>query len=186
MTGTRSKPPVLVDSETAGFTHASCCCKVTASGSFMCLIAPTASCCLARSFLNSLNWATGIGEDGRPTLCEIFPLHPPANHACPWFPVVAPTGNFNFFQSHHGASITSRLLERCNLFSKRNIQWMAGSKLHGQYCKTGARRRVREISACSRSFSTGEVVSPISCNVQHLGDSIRRPALYGVGPGVLR
>jgi len=84
---------------------------------------------LAEPFIEKMNWAEGIGEDGRPILKEL-PLMPTGEtYVCP-----ALIGGTNWYSTGYIEATGLyyiQALESCNLFSNRYQEWEAGSGYMG-------------------------------------------------------
>ncbi len=152
------EPPVLIDTEWHGQPR-KLLLQANRNGFFYVLDRTDGQLLLARSFLNNLNWATGIGEDGRPLLAEL-PLTPTGEtYVCPGF-----QGGTNWYSTSFNPETGLyyfQALERCNLFSKRDIQWMAGSSFMGGTARQapgeGFVKSVRAVD-----IQTGEVALDIA------------------------
>jgi alcohol dehydrogenase (cytochrome c) len=84
---------------------------------------------LAKQFLKNLNWAKGIGADGRPIENDLKPLPSGEIYVCPGF-----QGGTNWYSTsfNPGTGLYYfQALERCNLFSKREMEWQAGKGFMG-------------------------------------------------------
>jgi hypothetical protein len=78
---------------------------------------------LAKPFLKKLNWAEGIGKDGRPILKTLPEEANGDTYVCPGF-----QGATNWFSTSFNPSTSLyylNALERCNVFSKRYGEWEA-------------------------------------------------------------
>ena len=114
------EPLALIDAEWRGeprrlLVHAN------RNGFFYVLDRESGELLLAEPFLENLNWAEGIGEDGRPILSEL-PLTPTGEtYVCPGL-----IGGTNWYSTGYIAETGLyyiQALEGCNLFSKREQQW---------------------------------------------------------------
>jgi hypothetical protein len=84
---------------------------------------------LAKPFLKKLNWAEAIGKDGRPILNTLKETAEGETCVCPGF-----QGGANWFSTSFNPGTRLyyfQALERCNLFSKRTIEWQAGKGYMG-------------------------------------------------------
>lgn len=84
---------------------------------------------LAKSFLKKLNWAEAIGKDGRPILNNLKETADGETYVCPGF-----QGGTNWFSTSFNPATGLyyiQALERCNLFSKRTMEWQAGKSYMG-------------------------------------------------------
>lgn len=84
---------------------------------------------MAKPFLKTLNWAKGIDSNGRPILNELVPNENGETYVCPGF-----QGGTNWFSTsfNPGTGLYYfQALERCNLFTPRNMEWEAGKGFMG-------------------------------------------------------
>lgn len=84
---------------------------------------------LGKQFLKNLNWAKGIGADGRPIENDLKPLPSGEIYVCPGF-----QGGTNWYSTSFNPATGLyyfQALERCNLFSKREMEWQAGKGFMG-------------------------------------------------------
>ena len=84
---------------------------------------------LTKSFLKKLNWAEAIGKDGRPILNNLAENADGETMVCPGF-----QGGTNWFSTSFNPGTGMyyfQALERCNLFSKRTMDWQAGKGYMG-------------------------------------------------------
>ena len=84
---------------------------------------------LTKSFLKKLNWAEAIGKDGRPILNNLTETPEGETYVCPGF-----QGGTNWFSTSFNPATGLyyiQALERCNLFSKRTMEWQAGKSYMG-------------------------------------------------------
>jgi alcohol dehydrogenase (cytochrome c) len=84
---------------------------------------------LAKPFLKKLNWAEAIGKDGRPILNKLTESAAGETYVCPGF-----QGGTNWFSTSFNPATGLyyfNALERCNLFSKRTMEWQAGKGYMG-------------------------------------------------------
>ena len=84
---------------------------------------------LARQFLKNLNWAKGIDRTGRPILNDLKEDANGETYVCPGF-----QGGTNWFSTSFNPATGLyyfQALERCNLFTKRNMEWEAGRGFMG-------------------------------------------------------
>jgi alcohol dehydrogenase (cytochrome c) len=84
---------------------------------------------LGKQFLKNLNWAKGLDEKGRPILNDLQPNAQGETYVCPGF-----QGGANWYSTSFNPSTGLyyfSALERCNLFSKRSMEWEAGKGYMG-------------------------------------------------------
>ncbi len=152
------EPPVLIDTEWQGVQR-KLLIQANRNGFFYILDRTDGELLLAKQFLENLNWAEGIGEDGRPILVDL-PLTPTGEtYVCPGF-----QGGANWYSTSYNPNTGLyyfQALERCNLFAKRDMEWMAGSGFMGGTARQapgeGFEKSVRAID-----IQTGEVVFDIA------------------------
>jgi alcohol dehydrogenase (cytochrome c) len=122
------EPPLLIDTEWHGQPR-KLLVEANRNGFFYVIDRSNGKLLLARQFLKNLNWAERIGEDGKPVL-KTLPVDAKGdNYVCPGF-----QGATNWFSTSFNP--VTRLyyfqaLERCNLFSIRQQDWVAGQKYLG-------------------------------------------------------
>ena len=90
---------------------------------------------LAKPFVEKLNWATGIGKDGRPQLIDAAIPTPQGVKACP-----AVEGATNWMSTAYNPStglFYVMALEKCNIYVKQTETWQQGKSFYG-----GTTRRV--------------------------------------------
>jgi alcohol dehydrogenase (cytochrome c) len=122
------EPPVLVDTDWQGRPR-KLLLQANRNGFFYVLDRATGELLLAKPFLKKLNWAKEIGKDGRPVLNPLPELPSGEVYVCPGF-----QGGTNWFSTsfNPGTGLYYfQALERCNLFSKREMEWQAGKGYMG-------------------------------------------------------
>ncbi|MFN7992785.1 MAG: PQQ-binding-like beta-propeller repeat protein [Bryobacteraceae bacterium] len=83
----------------------------------------------ASPFVHLLNWASGIGKDGRPILVPNTEPSPGGTRGCP-----SMDGASNWMSTayHPGTGLFYLMaLEKCNIFSKSSAVWKAGESYYG-------------------------------------------------------
>jgi alcohol dehydrogenase (cytochrome c) len=122
------EPPLLVDTNWQGQPR-KLMIEANRNGFFYVLDRTDGKLLLAKPFLKKLNWAEGIGSDGRPILSKL-PEQPNGDtYVCPGF-----QGGTNWFSSSFNPStglFYFIALERCNVFSKNHGEWQAGKGYMG-------------------------------------------------------
>ncbi|HUI78548.1 MAG TPA: PQQ-binding-like beta-propeller repeat protein [Bryobacteraceae bacterium] len=114
------EPPVLVDANWQGQPR-KLLIQANRNGFFYVLDRTNGTLLLAKPFLKKLNWAQGIGPDGRPILNKLPEQPDGSTYVCPGF-----QGGTNWFSTAYIPSTGLyyfQALERCNVFSKRNMEW---------------------------------------------------------------
>jgi alcohol dehydrogenase (cytochrome c) len=117
------EPPVLIDAEWDGAPR-KLMLHADRNGFFYVLDRTDGKLLLARQYLKKLNWADGIGADGRPVLRELPVDANGGTYVCPGF-----QGGTNWFStSYHPATglYYFQALERCNIFVPQAGEWQAG------------------------------------------------------------
>jgi alcohol dehydrogenase (cytochrome c) len=122
------EPPVLVDTTWKGQPR-KLLLQANRNGFFYVFDRTNGELLLARQFLKKLNWAKGIDAKGRPILNDLVPNAEGNTYVCPGFQGGAnwystsfnPATGFYYFQA----------LERCNLFTPRNMEWQPGKSFMG-------------------------------------------------------
>ena len=122
------EPPVLVDANWQGQPR-KLLLQANRNGFFYVLDRNNGQLLLAKPFLKKLNWAEAIGKDGRPILNKLPETADGETYVCPGF-----QGGTNWFSTSFNP-VTGlyyiQALERCNLFSKRTMEWQAGKSYMG-------------------------------------------------------
>jgi alcohol dehydrogenase (cytochrome c) len=122
------EPPVLVDTNWQGRPR-KLLIQANRNGFFYVLDRTDGQLLLAKPFLKKLNWAEGIGKDGRPILKTLPEEANGDTYVCPGF-----QGGTNWFSTSFNPSTGLyyfNALERCNVFSKRHGEWEAGKSYMG-------------------------------------------------------
>ncbi len=122
------EPPVLVDANWQGQPR-KLLLQANRNGFFYVLDRTDGKLLLAKPFLKKLNWAEGIGADGRPILKALPQQANGDTYVCPGF-----QGGTNWFSTSFNP-ITGlyyfNALERCNVFSQSHGEWTAGKSYMG-------------------------------------------------------
>jgi alcohol dehydrogenase (cytochrome c) len=122
------EPPVLVDANWQGQPR-KLLIQANRNGFFYVLDRATGQLLLAKQFLKKLNWADGIGKDGRPILKPLPEAAGGGVYVCPGF-----QGGTNWFSTSYNPATGLyyfQALERCNLFNKKSMEWEAGKGYMG-------------------------------------------------------
>jgi alcohol dehydrogenase (cytochrome c) len=122
------EPAVLVDTNWQGQPR-KLLLQANRNGFFYVLDRTNGQLLLAKSFLKKLNWAEGVGKDGRPILANLSENADGSIYVCPGF-----QGGTNWFSTSFNPSTGFyyiQALERCNLFNKRKMDWEAGKSFMG-------------------------------------------------------
>jgi alcohol dehydrogenase (cytochrome c) len=122
------EPPVLVDTNWQGRPR-KLLLQANRNGFFYVFDRTGGQLLLAKQFLKKLNWADGIGRDGRPIVRNL-PVQPNGDiYVCPGF-----QGGTNWFSTSFNPATGLyyfQVLERCNNFSKQKMEWQAGKGFMG-------------------------------------------------------
>jgi alcohol dehydrogenase (cytochrome c) len=122
------EPPVLVDTNWRGQPR-KLLLQANRNGFFYVLDRTDGKVLLAKPFLKKLNWAEGIGADGRPIL-KTLPVQANGDtYVCPGF-----QGGTNWFSTSFNPTTGLyyfNALERCNVFSSKHGEWEAGKSYMG-------------------------------------------------------
>ncbi len=122
------EPPVLVDTNWRG-TPRKLLIQANRNGFFYVLDRTNGQFLLGKQFLKKLNWAEGIGADGRPIMKDL-PKNPDGTtYVCPGF-----QGGANWFSTSFNPATGLyyfNSLERCNNFSITKGEWQAGRGFMG-------------------------------------------------------
>jgi len=117
------EPPVLVDTSWQGQPR-KLLLQANRNGFFYVLDRTNGQLLLAKQFLKKLNWADGIGKDGRPILKDLPKDANGDTYVCPGF-----QGGANWYSTSFNPATGLyyfSALERCNNFSPRKGEWQAG------------------------------------------------------------
>jgi alcohol dehydrogenase (cytochrome c) len=122
------EPPVLVDTVWQGQPR-KLMLQANRNGFFYVLDRTNGQLLLAKQFLKKLNWADGIGKDGKPILRNL-PVEANGDvYVCPGF-----QGGTNWFSTSFNPATGLyyfNVLERCNIFSKKKMEWEPGKGFMG-------------------------------------------------------
>ena len=122
------EPPVLVDTNWQGQPR-QLLLQANRNGFFYALDRVNGQLLLAKPFLKKLNWASGIGKDGRPILNDLPEQPGGGTYVCPGF-----QGGTNWFSTSFNPTTGLyyfQALERCNIFTKRHAGWESGKGYMG-------------------------------------------------------
>jgi alcohol dehydrogenase (cytochrome c) len=122
------EPPVLVDTNWQGQPR-KLLLQANRNGFFYVLDRTNGQLLLGKQFLKNLNWAKGLDAKGRPILNELKADPNGETYVCPGF-----QGGTNWFSTSFNPTTGLyyfQALERCNLFSKRAMEWEAGKGFMG-------------------------------------------------------
>jgi alcohol dehydrogenase (cytochrome c) len=120
--------PVLVDANWQGQPR-KLLIQANRNGFFYVLDRTNGKLLLAKSFMHKLNWADGIGTDGKPILKELPKTADGNTYVCPGF-----QGGTNWFSMSYNPGtgwFYFNALERCNVFSITKGDWQAGRGFMG-------------------------------------------------------
>jgi alcohol dehydrogenase (cytochrome c) len=122
------EPPVLVDTNWNGQPR-KLLMQANRNGFFYVFDRSNGQLLLAKAFLKKLNWAKEIGKDGRPVVNQLPDLPNGESYVCPGI-----QGGTNWYSTsfNPGTGLYYiQALERCNLYSKREMEWEAGKGFMG-------------------------------------------------------
>ncbi|HEY7390418.1 MAG TPA: PQQ-binding-like beta-propeller repeat protein [Bryobacteraceae bacterium] len=122
------EPPVLVDTNWEGQPR-KLLLQANRNGFFYVLDRTNGQLLLAKPFVKKLNWAEGIGKDGRPILKPLPEVPGGGVYVCPGF-----QGGTNWFSTSFNPATSLyyfQALERCNVFNKVKMEWQAGRSYMG-------------------------------------------------------
>ena len=117
------EPVALIDTEWEGAPR-KLLVQANRNGFFYVLDREDGELLLAKPFVEKMNWAEGIGEDGRPILKELEVTQTGETYVCP-----ALIGGTNWYSTGYiqeTGLYYIQALESCNLFSNRYQEWQAG------------------------------------------------------------
>ena len=148
------EPPVLVDADWQGQPR-KLLIQANRNGFFYVLDRASGQLLLAKQFLKKLNWAEGIGENGRPILKPLPEAAGGGVYVCPGF-----QGGTNWFSTSYNPATGLyyfQALERCNVFNKKSMEWEAGKGYMGGTARP-APGETFEKSLRALNVQTGEIV----------------------------
>ena len=148
------EPPVLIDANWREQPR-KLLIQANRNGFFYVLDRSNGQLLLAKPFLHKLNWADGIGADGRPILRKLPENAEGQTYVCPGF-----QGGTNWFSTAFNPSTGLyyfQALERCNLFSKKHGEWQAGREYMGGTARP-APGETFEKSLRAIDIQTGKIV----------------------------
>jgi alcohol dehydrogenase (cytochrome c) len=122
------EPPVLVDTNWHGQPR-KLLIQANRNGFFYVFDRASGQLLLAKAFLKKLNWAKEIGKDGRPVTNQLPERPSGESYVCPGI-----AGGTNWYSTafNPGTGLYYiQALERCNLYSKRTLEWEAGKGYMG-------------------------------------------------------
>jgi alcohol dehydrogenase (cytochrome c) len=122
------EPPVLIDANWKGQPR-KLLIQANRNGFFYVLDRTNGQLLLGKPFLKKLNWAEGIGADGKPILKELPKTADGNTYVCPGF-----QGGANWFSTSYNPAtglFYFNALERCNVFSITKQDWQAGRSFMG-------------------------------------------------------
>jgi alcohol dehydrogenase (cytochrome c) len=127
------EPPVLVDANWPGPNGQrqprKLLIQANRNGFFYVLDRTNGQFLLGKQFLKKLNWAEGIGADGKPIMKELPKTADGNTYVCPGF-----QGGTNWFSTSFNPATGLyyfNALERCNVFSITKGDWQAGRGFMG-------------------------------------------------------
>ena len=169
------EPPVLVDTTWQGQPR-KLLLQANRNGFFYVLDRTDGKLLLAKPFLKKLNWAEGIGADGRPILKPPTVQANGDTYVCPGF-----QGGTNWFSTSFnpvtGGCTTSTRWSGATCSASGTGEWEANKSYMGGTARLGSGRDVREISAGDQySDGRGGVGSAAGERVDHglCGSAIHR------------
>jgi alcohol dehydrogenase (cytochrome c) len=123
-----SEPLILVDAEWKGAPR-KLLLQANRNGFFYVIDRVEGKLLLATPFVKKLNWASGIGSNGRPTRKDLPTTKGGSAEVCP-----SQDGATNWFSSAYSPEtglLYVQTLEKCDLYSKRDAEWAAGRSYLG-------------------------------------------------------
>ena len=147
------EPPVLVDTNWQGQPR-KLLLQANRNGFFYVFDRVNGQLLLAKPFLKKLNWADGIGKDGRPILRKLPELPGGGTYVCPGF-----QGGTNWFSTSFNPATGLyyfQALERCNVFTKNHRDWEAGKGYMGGAARPAPGETFQK-SVRAVNIQTGEI-----------------------------
>ncbi len=148
------EPPVLVDTTWQGQPR-KLLLQANRNGFFYVFDRTNGELLLAKTFLKKMNWAEGIGKDGRPILKALKEEANGDTYVCPGF-----QGGTNWFSTSFNPATGLyyfQALERCNVFSKRTMEWESGKGYMGGAARPAPGETFQK-SVRALNIQTGEIV----------------------------
>lgn len=148
------EPPVLVDTAWQGQPR-KLLLQANRNGFFYVFDRTNGELLLAKTFLKKVNWAEGIGKDGRPILQTLKEDANGDTYVCPGF-----QGGTNWFSTSFNPATGLyyfQALERCNVFSKRSMEWESGKGYMGGAARPAPGETFQK-SVRALNIQTGEIV----------------------------
>jgi len=172
------EPPVLVDTNWQGQPR-KLLLQANRNGFFYVFDRTNGQLLLGKQFLKNLNWAKGLDAKGRPILSDLKPDANGEIYVCPGF-----QGGTNWFSTSFNPTTGLyyfQALERCNLFSKRAMEWEAGKGYMGGAARPAPGESfTKSLRAINRRNRLGPSTS------EQPSDRIRRCDLDCFRSGLLR
>jgi alcohol dehydrogenase (cytochrome c) len=128
-----TETPVLVDSDWQGQPR-KLLIQANRNGFFYVLDRVDGKLLLAQPFVKTLNWATGIGADGRPILKGNLQSDTKGTEVCP-----AQDGATNWYSTSYNPALGLYFVqanEACSVVTKRPAEWEAGRGFLGGNART--------------------------------------------------
>jgi alcohol dehydrogenase (cytochrome c) len=134
---------------------------------------------LAEPFVKNLNWASGIGPDGRPKLLPAYEPTVEGQHVCP-----AVAGATNWPSTAFSPATGLFYLfadESCNVYSKNDTWWEAGKSFYG-----GETRRVPGEVTAGKSLKALDIqTGKAAWEISNIGGGILGSGLMATAGGLV-
>jgi len=128
-----TETPMLIDADFHGRPR-KLLVQANRNGFFYVLDRLTGELLLAEPFIRNLNWASGIGPDGKP---KLLPGHEPTAQGTKTCPAVS--GATNWMSTAYSAAtgfFYVIALESCNIYTKSSAWWEPGKSFYGGATRT--------------------------------------------------
>jgi alcohol dehydrogenase (cytochrome c) len=123
-----SEPLILLDAEWKGAPR-KLLLQANRNGFFYVIDRAEGKLLLATPFVKKLNWASGIGSDGKPVRKDLPTTNGGSAEVCP-----SQDGATNWYSSAYSPEtglLYVQTLEKCDLYSKREAEWAVGRSYLG-------------------------------------------------------
>ena len=151
------EPPVLIDTNWRGEDR-QLLIQANRNGFFYVIDRTDGELLLAEPFIEKLNWASGIDDNGRPVLLDLPVTESGETYVCPSL-----RGGANWYSTSYNP-ITGLYyvptLEQCNLYTKTEQQWQSGSDYMAGTTRQVPGEKPRKIIR-ALDIQTGEIMLDI-------------------------
>ncbi len=122
-----NQTPMLIDAEFHGKPR-KLLVQANRNGFFYVLDRTNGELLLAKPFIEKLNWATGVGPDGRPQRIDAAQPMPAGTKICPSMP--GATNWMSPAYSPQTGLVYVQSIEQCDIYTKRPEEWQRGQSFY--------------------------------------------------------